>query len=443
MLRKLLILMALLVPLTVASQCITGTPPTLTCGTPISVLDGTPSGQYGTASQSAPSCRSNEKYTYADLYQVTYQPGMVIDVDGEYFAGFLEVLSADGCTSYNCGMVDASGINIAGESFVQDGTSQNGVLRFTIGLDDIGLTPGNTYIIKYTSIANCGGSPCTSATVGTARAYTISCHTELANSCENQVTMSGGTTYNITNEYASDNGADLNGAGIDCGYSIENNLMYYWCTDALNTQVDVQISNLTIHSGTNVQFAILSDDCGGDFTDIQCQSGISADQTFSINNTAANTCYWIAFDGNAGTWFTADITLLDAVVLPIELITFQGNEKMGDTFLYWVTGSETNNDYFLLYWSRDNENWKEIGKVEGSGNTNSSSAYSFTHTSPEEVNYYKLKQVDYDGVYSLSRIIYVNVPYSDINKEYEYINVMGQKVTKDYSGYKIKKENYE
>jgi hypothetical protein len=417
---------------------VTGTPPTLTCGTPITVADGTASGQYGTVSTSAPSCQTNEKYTYADIYQVTYQPGMVIDVDCEGLLGFLEVLSADGCTSYNCGYIDASGINIEGESFVQDANSQNGVLRFTIGLDDIGLTAGDTYLIKYTSIANCGGSPCTSATVGTTRGYTISCHTTLANSCENAVVMSGGTTYSITNQYTSDNGADLNGAGLDCGFSIENNLMYRWCTDESNTQVDVQIANLSIESGTSVQFAILSDDCGGDFTDIQCNSGLSTDQTIPITGTVANTCYWISFDGNAGTWFTADVTLIDAILLPIELVELNAQKGENYTQLTWITASEINNNYFSIERSLDGDTWEEIGTVKGAGNSNVYLTYGFTDSSPVlGDNYYRLRQFDFDGKNAYSYI--VSVRFDEIQEvEIEKcFDITGREVDIYYNGPKI------
>ena len=391
------------------AQCITGTPPTLTCGTPISVADGTASGLYGTASKSAPACRGSEKYTWADLYQVTYQPGMVININCEYFIGFLEVLSADGCTSYGCNIVDASGINISGESFVQDATSLNGLLRMTIGLDGLGLSAGTTYLIKYASVANCGGSPCTSATVGTARAYTISCHTVLANACENNVSLSGNTTYTITNQYSSDDHSNLNGEGIDCGYSIESNLIYRWCTDASNTQVDVELTNVVIHSGTSIQFAILTDNCGGNYDDIQCQSGITAAQTFAISGTSANTCYWIALDGNAGTWYTVDIRLIDAIPMPIELIEFTATLYNKKVNIKWSTASEINNDYFNIERSKNGIDWYIIGTVKGKGNSNQISYYSFYDEKIIEGDtYYRLQQIDFDGENSYSHIVHIN-----------------------------------
>lgn len=77
------------------SQCITGTPPTLTCGTPITVTSNTPSGIYGSASTGDPSCTiAGDKVTDADLYAVTYTEGMVINLDMCLsIANYLSVLS--------------------------------------------------------------------------------------------------------------------------------------------------------------------------------------------------------------------------------------------------------------------------------------------------------------------------------------------------------------
>lgn len=433
-------MMCLLLFFTVNSQCITGTPPLLTCGTQINVADGTVSGLYGTASQSAPTCRGSEKYTYSDLYRVIYQPGTVVEINSEGFMGFLAVLSADGCTTYNCEVIDASGINISGESFIQDATSLNGIMRFTIGLDDIGLVAGQTYIIKYCSIANCGGSPCNSASIGTTRAYNINCYSKPESSCSNAVGISGNTVYSVTNNHAADNGADFNGAGIDCGYSIESNIMYRWCTDAVNTPVQVQLSNVTIHTGTSIQFAILSGACGTNFGAVQCQSGITGTTTFNITGTSANTCYWISLDGNAGTWFTTNIQIINATILPVELVYFNGRVLGSDVKLEWKTLTEINNDYFEIYGSRDGVDFEYIDRIKGSGNSTTTKIYQFTDKNRQinDYYYYKLKQVDYDGEFKYSDIISVSKTRVGVDKHVvKIVNILGKDTEMDSDGLKI------
>jgi hypothetical protein len=330
-----------------------------------------------------------------------------------------------------------SGAFIDGSSFVQDGSAGNGIGRFTFGLDDIGLVDGTDYLIQVAAIANCGGSPCTSASIGT-RAYTIECVDVDANSCENGVVMSGGSTYSITNEYASDNTATPNTAGIDCGYSIENNLMYYWCTDASNTEVTVDISNIVIEAGTSVQFAILSDDCGGNFTDIQCSPSLASDQQIVISsaNTTASTCYWISFDGNAGTWFTADITLIDAVVLPVTLISFDGKSMGTYNRIEWTTGSEINSSHDKLERSVDAHNWDLVGTLNSAGNSNQVINYYFNdYNIGNSLHYYRLTQYDFDGEFETFKLIVVDNTEDYKNRTLvKKVNMFGQEINDTYRG---------
>ncbi len=92
--------------------------------------------------------------------------------------------------------------------------------------------------------------------------------------------------------------------------------------------------------------------------------------------------------------------------LPIELVNFEANLVDNRTArLSWITKSEINNDYFTLYWSADAENWVEIGKKQGAGNSSVTLIYEFLHYGlVAETNYYRLKQTDFDGSISYSSI---------------------------------------
>lgn len=91
--------------------------------------------------------------------------------------------------------------------------------------------------------------------------------------------------------------------------------------------------------------------------------------------------------------------------LPIELIHFAAisNDKTID--LLWSTASERNNHYFEIERSADLQNFETIGKIYGAGNSNTVLKYQFTDLHPYNgSNYYRLKQVDYDGTFSYSDI---------------------------------------
>lgn len=91
--------------------------------------------------------------------------------------------------------------------------------------------------------------------------------------------------------------------------------------------------------------------------------------------------------------------------LPIELLTFKAevNGKVVD--LNWSTASETNNDYFTVERSRDGIHFEAVGTVKGAGNSSSVINYLFVDENPYlAVSYYRLKQTDYDGHVSYSKL---------------------------------------
>ena len=97
--------------------------------------------------------------------------------------------------------------------------------------------------------------------------------------------------------------------------------------------------------------------------------------------------------------------------LPVELIEFNAfanNKRTVD--ITWTTASEINNDYFKVEKSTDIENWETIATVNGAGNSNSTLHYISEDKNPIfGLNYYRLKQVDFDGVSEYSEIKVVNI----------------------------------
>jgi len=92
--------------------------------------------------------------------------------------------------------------------------------------------------------------------------------------------------------------------------------------------------------------------------------------------------------------------------LPIELVEFTaGFNSENDVDLSWITASEINNDYFTVERSRDAEDFDMIVTVLGAGNSNEMLYYESTDENPLlGISYYRLKQTDYDGDFSYSKI---------------------------------------
>ena len=80
--------------------------------------------------------------------------------------------------------------------------------------------------------------------------------------------------------------------------------------------------------------------------------------------------------------------------------------------LRWVTISEINNDFFTIERSNDGRMFYEIGIVQGVGNSNIQNNYLLEDNNPlSGLSYYRLKQTDYDGQYSYSKIIVVKLDH--------------------------------
>jgi len=85
-------------------------------------------------------------------------------------------------------------------------------------------------------------------------------------------------------------------------------------------------------------------------------------------------------------------------LLPIELISFDGKINHDMTDLYWNTAMEINNDYFTLERSSDGHDFEIIAEINSLGDTHAGHVYTYTDTRPETgINYYRLKQTDFDG----------------------------------------------
>jgi hypothetical protein len=96
-----------------------------------------------------------------------------------------------------------------------------------------------------------------------------------------------------------------------------------------------------------------------------------------------------------------------AVTLPIELVDFYSNSNDYQVTLYWQTLTEINNEYFEIEKSKDGKNFHSIAKIKGNGSTTNLSPYKFSYNETEKgCHYYRLKQVDFDGGFWYSDIIY-------------------------------------
>ncbi len=110
--------------------------------------------------------------------------------------------------------------------------------------------------------------------------------------------------------------------------------------------------------------------------------------------------------------------------LPIELLSFRAEKKGGEVLLTWQTASELNNDRFVIERAGPDLHFLEIGQVKGAGTTLQERHYSFTDHQPAMgENYYRLRQIDFDGSSSFSPYAFVEME-SETGKIRVYPNPM-------------------
>ncbi len=227
-------------------------------------------------------------------------------------------------------------------------------------------------------------------------------------------TINNGSTLTGTGPIGSTNGTTVNNGAISPGNSIGNFTINGPFTN--NGTIEIEITGT---SGDNDVLAVNGDATLGGTVNVALLSG-TVDQ-----NDSYDIITWVSYSGSFTTinlpgipadWAPSptynannlNITYSSASPLPIELTSFTGRALEKAIILKWATASELDNDYMAVERSADGIKFEEIGRVKGSGTTQEPQQYSLTDERPlYGINYYRLRQVDFDGAFEYHKIISV------------------------------------
>jgi hypothetical protein len=156
-------------------------------------------------------------------------------------------------------------------------------------------------------------------------------------------------------------------------------------------------------------------------TFINTGSGVALDGNASANRTVKNATFTVSVPvgstifirwqdindaGNDHGLAVDDLSItFDNAPLPVTLISFKASlNSSNQAVLKWATASEKDNHYFEIERSKNAIDFESLGKINGKGTSDLRNDYAFTDETPlKGINYYRLKQVDFDGTFSYTR----------------------------------------
>jgi hypothetical protein len=148
-------------------------------------------------------------------------------------------------------------------------------------------------------------------------------------------------------------------------------------------------------------------------------SGVSATGFTGTISIASGTFtgteeFYLVMDGNAGSSCTYTLQGINVVPLPIELVYFRAKQLNNANILQFEVASQIDNDYFTIERSTDGAQWDVVTTIDGAGDSQEQARYAYTDMSfSRAINYYRLKQTDFNGDFKYSDIVSVDNRLSD------------------------------
>lgn len=320
-----------------------------------------------------------------------------------------------------------------------------------------GLTVGATYFIQYNGSDGGGAN-------SRVHNFCIGVYTPASNNTVNtpSVISECGTLFNGTTQggyFPSGTGTgfrnlDNNNSttcpscgaqpGADVTFVINNDSWFSFCSGTAGTwQITFNVGTC-VFSGTNsgLQMALFTGTPTNLIWFSQAPSPTYSGGSWVSPNITLNAgeCAYLMVDGFAGDACSYSYQLTNisggCVVLPIELLFFEGENMNNYNHMRWVTASEINNSFFTLERSIDGFNWSEIYRTNGAGTTSTLSYYGYKDYEfiKDTINYYRLKQTDFNGVSKYFEIKAVSNTGKSKPKLLKRTNIMGQEVGEHYQG---------
>lgn len=386
--------------------------PVITCGVANNLVVASGSGIYNPPVTTCGFSTPGKEYIYSFTPTITGNYIISQPTSFGYIDWFYKLASA-GCsgTGWTC-IDDITNTNIGNANI------------------NIPLTAGTTYYIMADPETTSGGNV----------VWTLNCPTPPVgnDNCGNAITIpslpytSPITSNNPSTDDVPTSTSSCGTQGSNLWYTVVgdgNQLTATTCNTSTNFDTEIRVytgSCTTINSMVEVTCNDDDNICssGGTKSTVTWCSQVGVTYFISVGYFASGAGY-----GN----FVLSVTSgAPCTALPIELVEFSGTNNDSYNNIFWVTATETNNNYFTLERSIDGFNWSLVTTVSGSGTTSTPHLYEYQDYGyiKNVVNYYRLTQTDFNGQKESFDIIAVNGSSKKNNncETYEYYNLLGHTI---------------
>lgn len=252
---------------------------------------------------------------------------------------------------------------------------------------------------------------------------------------------------------------DLNGTNMGC-LTAEHQTSWYYFSPATSGTIQLAITpangiddydfaiwgplgGLTCPPATapfRCSYSALDGITGLNLTATDVSEGVGGDKWVDELTVVAGQVYVMCIDNysTSSQPFTLDWTLtngatLNCTPLSAELVTLTGEQKNKTIELNWITASETDNNYFTIEKSIDGINFSVMSVIDGAGTSNIEHAYFLVDEKPVMgINYYRLKQTDFNGLTKISGIVGVDFKNLEMTIENIHPNPTNENISWDF-----------
>lgn len=217
-------------------------------------------------------------------------------------------------------------------------------------------------------------------------------------------------------------------------YSPDDAAFRFISSVSINQNGDIaagyNVSGKSLYTGFRITGRLAADDAGqmtAPETIIQngdaAQGGNRYGDYNGLVNDPSDNSFWFTsnYTTFGGQWATNVVHFeIKQSALPVSFINFTAQKDLyAHVSLNWATANESNNDYFAVERSANGTDFKEIGRVPGAGNSTQAQQYIYIDKAPAAGNnFYRLKQVDKDGKFTLSKQALINMDAATAVKIY-------------------------